>query len=182
MYFLPDQDLKIEWVREDESCPRYGHSWYGSRYCYFERDHGESDSGASGCPVYVLYSMTGETLVNELARRKAYELNMAPSSDSVIEFERLAGEVVHRPDEMQFIGRFIMRSAEDVWNRGQVRSTWTKLASMAPSWSFGFRRRKMDVKRDAMRPAMDAHQHKNRSIQANQSERFNREPPAARTL
>ena len=43
MYFLPDQDLKIEWVRKDESCPHEGHSWNGSRYCYFEIDRSECD-------------------------------------------------------------------------------------------------------------------------------------------
>lgn len=162
MYFLPDQDLRIEWVRKDQSCPRSGHSWYGSRYCYFEMDPGESDSGANDCFVYVLYSMTGETLVHELARRKADELNMMPSSASDAEFERLAnGDVTHHSDEMQFIGRFIMRSAEDAWNEneaGRSRSTWTRLASMAPSWRFGFGRRKIEVNRDALRSARDARQ------------------------
>lgn len=162
MYFLPDQDLRIEWVRKDQSCPRSGHSWYGSRYCYFEVDPGESDPGANDCPVYVLYSMTGETLINELARRKADELNMMPSSYSITEFERLAnGDVTHHPDEMQFIGRFIMRSAEDEWNKsdgGQSRSTWTRLASMAPSWRFGLGRRKIEVNRDGKRSARELRQ------------------------
>ncbi|ULO23960.1 hypothetical protein [Methylocystis sp. SB2] len=160
MYFLPDQDLKIEWVRKDESCPREGHSWYESRYCYFEIDRSECDSAIDDCPVYVLYSMTGETLINELARRKASELSVAPPSDAVSEIERLtSGEVRHRSDEMEFIGRFIMRSIEDAWDDRtdhQAMSTWTRLASMAPSWRFGFRRRKIQVNRDAIRLTKDA--------------------------
>ncbi|QGM92702.1 hypothetical protein F7D13_00920 [Methylocystis rosea] len=160
MYFLPDQDLKIEWVRKDESCPREGHSWYESRYCYFEIDRSECDSAIDDCPVYVLYSMTGETLINELARRKASELRVAPATDAVSEIERLtSGEVRHRSDEMEFIGRFIMRSIEDAWDDrtdDQAMSTWTRLASMAPSWRFGFRRRKIQVNRDAIRLTKDA--------------------------
>lgn len=159
MYFLPDQDLKIEWVRKDESCPREGHSWYGSRYCYFEIDQSERDVPTDDCAVYVLYSMTGETLVNELARRKACELKAAQSEDSAIEFERLMnGEVSHRSDEMQFIGRFIMRSGQREWNEnddGRSKSTWTRLASMAPTWRFGFGRRKIDVSRDPIRFVKD---------------------------
>jgi len=160
MYFLPDQDLKIEWVRKDKSCSHEGHSWYGSRYCYFEIDRSECDSAIDVCPVYVLYSMTGETLINELARRKASELRVAPATDAVSEIERLtSGEVRHRSDEMQFIGRFIMRSIEDAWDDrtdDQAVSTWTRLASMAPSWRFGFRRRKIQVNRDAIRLTKDA--------------------------
>jgi hypothetical protein len=160
MYFLPDQDVKIEWVRKDESCPREGHSWYGSRYCYFEIDRSECESAKYDCPVYALYTMTGETLINELARRKASELRAAPTSDAIAEIERLtSGEVRHRSDEMQFIGRFIMCSIEDAWDErtdDQAKSTWTRLASMAPSWSFGFRRRKIPVNRDAIRLTKDA--------------------------
>jgi hypothetical protein len=155
MYFLPDQDLKIEWVRTDDSSPREGHSWYGSRYCYFEVDRSQGASGASDCPVYLLYSMTGETLVNELARRKASELGSEPRAAAVVEFDRLTnGEIRHRSDEMQFIGRFIMRAGEEVWDEsdsGRSKSTWTRLASMAPSWRFGFGRRKIDANRDAIR-------------------------------
>jgi hypothetical protein len=155
MYFLPDQDLKIEWVRTDDSSPREGHSWYGSRYCYFEVDRSQGASGASDCPVYLLYSMTGETLVNELARRKASELGSEPRAAAVVEFDRLTnGEIRHRSDEMQFIGRFIMRAGEEVWDEsdsGPSKSTWTRLASMAPSWRFGFGRRKIDANRDAIR-------------------------------
>lgn len=160
MYFLPDQDLKIEWVRKDQSCPREGHSWYESRYCYFEIDRSECDSAIDDCPVYVLYSMTGETLINELARRKASELSVAPTSDCVSEIERLtSGEVRHRSDEMQFIGRFIMRSAEDACyerDSGRGKSTWTRLASIAPSWRFGFGRRRIEVSRDPIKLATDA--------------------------
>lgn len=160
MYFLPDQDLKIEWVRKDQRAPREGHSWYGSRYCYFEIDHSEGESGASDCPVYLLYSMTGETLVNELARRKASELGSEPRAAAVVEFDRLTnGEIRHRSDEMQFIGRFILRAGEDVWDESdssRSKSTWTRLASMAPSWRFGFGRRKIDANRDAIRLTKDA--------------------------
>ncbi len=159
MYFLPDQDLKIEWVPRDENCPREGHSWYGSRYCYFEIDQSERDVPTDTYAVYVLYSMTGETLVNELARRKACELKAGQSSDSAKEFERLMnGEVRHRSDEMQFMGRFIMHSGRNAWDESdsaRAKSTWMRLASMTPTWRFGFRRRKIDVSRDPIRFARD---------------------------
>ncbi|MGD9544746.1 MAG: hypothetical protein AB7F41_06915 [Methylocystis sp.] len=159
MYFLPDQDLKIEWVRKDENCPREGHTWYGSRYCYFEIDQSERDAPTDDCAVYVLYSMTGETLVNELARRKASELKAGPNSESDWEFERLMnGEVSHRSEEMQFIGRFIMRAGQSAWDESDsasAKSTWMRLASMAPTWRFGFGRRKIDVNRDPIRFAKD---------------------------
>lgn len=154
MYFLPDQDLKIEWVHKDQSCPRDGHSLYGSRYCYFEIDRSECDAAMEDCRVYVLYAMTGETLINELARRKASELSTS-TSDGVAEIDHLtSGDVKHRSEEMQFIGRFIMRSVDGGWDehdgRG-IKSTWTKLASMAPSWRFGFGRRRIDAGRGAIR-------------------------------
>jgi hypothetical protein len=60
---------------------------------------------------------------------------------------------------MEFIGRFIMRSIDDAWDDrtdDQAVSTWTRLASMAPSWRFGFRRRKIQVNRDAIRLTKDA--------------------------
>jgi hypothetical protein len=160
MYFLPDDDVKIAWVRNHKSYCREGHSWYDSHYCYFELDRSQCDSESDACPIYLLYSMKGETLVNELARRKASELGIGRTCSVDADFERLIdGESKKRIDDLQFIGRFISMRPVEISSRddnvGRIKSTWTRLTSMAAPWRFGFGRRNLGANRDRLRSAID---------------------------
>lgn len=140
MNFLPLEDIKVVWLIEERDAPREGHAWYDGQYCRFELDCSSSGCDDSEyCLVYALYAMRGETLVDELARRKLSELAEDGIRFIDADLRALVREgSVRRSEELQFIGRFIglcsregraleIDPCEDV----DKRSTQTWLAPIA---------------------------------------------------
>jgi hypothetical protein len=107
MNFLPLEDIKVVWLLWERGAPREGHAWYDGQYCRFQLDCSSTGCDARGaCLVYLLYAMTGETLVAELARRKLFEL----ADDGAIDADLVSPirDGSHRrAEDQQFIGRFI---------------------------------------------------------------------------
>lgn len=109
MNFLPLEDVKVAWVHDEQGRPCEGHAWYDGKYCRFELDCSDSEPhDRASCLVYLLYSMKGETLVNELARRKLFELGDGGALSANAEFKPLIHDGrTKRSEELQFVGRFI---------------------------------------------------------------------------
>jgi len=106
MYFLPYEDVTITWIRDEQAQPLEGHAWYEGEYCRFEPDHSCCDPPET-CDVYRLYSLKGETLVNELARERLFEMGAERMRFTGIEQRSLIDGEKRHAEDLRFIGRFI---------------------------------------------------------------------------
>jgi hypothetical protein len=105
MYFLPEDELEITWMRKSTPRALEGHAWYEETYCLFESEQ-QLDSEGKAHAVYKLYSLAGQALANELARERLFEMDRHPR---FLELSRhLASTLDNRhTSDMQFIGRFV---------------------------------------------------------------------------
>ena len=122
MIFLPIEDIEIAWLCDEREYPQDGHAWYGGQYCIFELDCCQCAPGhCDTSPVYILYSLKGDTLVHELARRKWLELGADSTRFANVDHELLVGGTKKRPDDLGFIGRFVgMRPHDQSIESGSI--------------------------------------------------------------
>lgn len=112
MYFLPSEEVTISWVSNDNGPPLEGHCWYDGEYCYFRPDSLDCDlpcdPNSKFETIYCLFSMNGELLVRELARRKVSELDIDGECPAEACLKRLMrGDARKNSNGLRFIGRFL---------------------------------------------------------------------------
>jgi hypothetical protein len=107
MYFLPEEELEVTWIRHRERGIIEGHAWYGDSFCFFECEERLKESTEQDCCIFKLYALSGRALISEMACERLSELAKGPRR-----FCRLARTLIPArndspPGEVSFVGRFI---------------------------------------------------------------------------
>jgi hypothetical protein len=113
MYFLPDEEIEITWMRNPTSEMLEGHAWYNDAYCLFESEPRADNEGKHRGMVYKLYALTGQALANELAREKLFELSEGPSRFAKLAPSLAVGLGDRQTPGVVFIGRFVALPSQD---------------------------------------------------------------------